>query len=204
MSTTPSFPSPIPPIKTNRLLIREVTTTDTPSFLALESREEVVRYQFYPPWDASTAQEKVCDIIQCAAVVPRSVVELAVEHNGVFIGRVGARVQVSPAEAHDHDTAAGQSGQESGKRFRRHADVWFSFLPEYQGRGFATEAMRAFLPLLACGGGALELEIECDPRNEGSWRMAERLGFERVSLTERVYECKGEWVGSLVYRKVVT
>ncbi len=43
--------------------------------------------------------------------------------------------------------------------------------------------------------------VECDPRNEPSWRLAERLGFERQSLTERAFECKGEWVGSLVYRR---
>jgi RimJ/RimL family protein N-acetyltransferase len=51
--------------------------------------------------------------------------------------------------------------------------------------------------------GKMELEIECDPRNTKSWKMAERLGFVRHSLKERDYECKGEWVDSLVYRKVI-
>jgi RimJ/RimL family protein N-acetyltransferase len=50
----------------------------------------------------------------------------------------------------------------------------------------------------------VELEIECDPRNRGSRKLAERLGFEKISCVERAYESKGEWVGSLVYRKVVS
>jgi RimJ/RimL family protein N-acetyltransferase len=53
------------------------------------------------------------------------------------------------------------------------------------------------------GGGPMELEIECDPRNTGSWKLAERLGFEEHSLTKNVQEIKGEWVDSLVYRKTV-
>jgi RimJ/RimL family protein N-acetyltransferase len=47
------------------------------------------------------------------------------------------------------------------------------------------------------------MEIECDPRNEGSWKLAERLGFERHSLTKEKEMIKGEWVDSLVMKKVV-
>jgi GrpB-like predicted nucleotidyltransferase (UPF0157 family)/RimJ/RimL family protein N-acetyltransferase len=180
-------------VKTERLVLREVVLDDAAGFLELEGKEDVVRYQTYGPWDAETARKEVCKIVECAAAVPRTVFELAVEYGGKFIGRVGARVSIAGGE----DAAAGQSEDAS----RPHADVWFSFLPAYHGRGFATEAMRAFIPLL---GSPLELEIECDPRNEGSWKMAERLGFERISLTEKVYECKGEWVDSLVYRKLVS
>jgi RimJ/RimL family protein N-acetyltransferase len=50
---------------------------------------------------------------------------------------------------------------------------------------------------------SIELEIECDPRNTGSWKLAERLGFSKHSLTERAWESKGEWVDSLVYRKTM-
>lgn len=87
-----------------------------------------------------------------------------------------------------------------------HFSLWFSFLPSVQGKGYASETMEAFIRELVRrrGGGAMVLEIECDPRNVGSWRLAERLGFEKHSLMESAYENKGEWVGSLVYRKIVT
>jgi RimJ/RimL family protein N-acetyltransferase len=84
------------------------------------------------------------------------------------------------------------------------SNLWYSFLPYAQGKGYATEAVAAFMEeLVRMREGEVEFEIECDPRNRGSWRLAERLGFERISLVERAYESKGEWVGSLVLRKVV-
>jgi len=87
-----------------------------------------------------------------------------------------------------------------------HFNMWFSFLPSVQGKGYATEAMEAFIEELirSRDGGDVEFEIECDPRNVGSWKLAERLGFEKHGLVERAYESKGEWVDSLVYRKIVT
>ncbi|KAL1591998.1 hypothetical protein SLS60_011590 [Paraconiothyrium brasiliense] len=165
--------------KTARLVLREFVLGDEEAFLGLEGREEVVRYQTWAPRTKEQAREEVARIIRGSAAVPRTHVELAVEHEGRFIGRVGANVK---------------------REGKAHADLWFSFLPEVQGQGFATEAMEAFIPLL---GTALELEIECDPRNTGSWKLAERLGFDEFELTERVFECKGEWVDSLVYRKQV-
>ncbi|KAF7577524.1 hypothetical protein PtrM4_017640 [Pyrenophora tritici-repentis] len=51
--------------------------------------------------------------------------------------------------------------------------------------------------------GKLEMEIECDPRNEAACRLADRLGFERHSLMKEGEFVKGEWVDSLRLRKVV-
>jgi len=173
-------------VKTERLLLREFVLADEKGCFELESKEEVVRYQMYGPLSEKEARERVVIIIRSSCAVPRTHIELAVELDGNFIGRVGAQLK--------------QGAGDSKGVAHCHADLWFSFLPEHQGKGFATEALQTFIPLL---GGPLELEIECDPRNEGSWKLAERLGFSKISLTEKVYECKGEWVDSLVYRKSV-
>ncbi|KAF1965146.1 acyl-CoA N-acyltransferase [Bimuria novae-zelandiae CBS 107.79] len=164
-------------IKTERLLLREFVEADEDPFFELESQEGVVRYQMWPPRTRAQAHDEVTKTVRNSWAVPRTHVELAVEHEGKFIGRVGANVR---------------------REGVAHVDLWFSFLPAYQGKGLAAEAMSAFIPLL---GSALELEIECDPRNTGSWKLAERLGFEKFELTAKAFECKGEWVDSLVYRK---
>lgn len=166
-------------IKTERLVLREFVLADDEPFFELERQDEVARYQTWPPRTRAQAGEEVAKTVRNAAAVPRTHVELAVEYEGKFIGRVGANVK---------------------RGANAHADLWFSFLPNYQGQGFAKEAMGAFIPLL---GAPLELEIECDPRNTGSWKLAERLEFDRFELTEKAFECKGEWVDSLVYRKNV-
>lgn len=159
-------------VQTDRLTLREFSTSDIPSVYALESLPEVVRYQTWPPRTLAEASSVVHEIIAKRLESPRQHVELAVElHDGAFLGLVGAWIN-------------------GGK-----GSLWFAFMPETWGRGYATEAMRAFVPLL----GNVRLEIECDPRNTGSWKLAERLGFVREPLTERAEEVKGEWVDTVVY-----
>lgn len=175
-------------VETERLRLREFAMDDVDVLHALESIPEVVRYQSYDPKSRAQAEDYVRKTVESQKETPRRHFEWAVElrsphpnpsppeGRGVFVGRVGAWV-------------------EGGE-----ATVWYAFMPAVQGKGFATEAMRAFIPHL----GAYKLTIECDPRNEASWRLAERLGFVRESLVESAYECKGEWVGSAVYRKAAT
>ena len=144
---------------------------DVEALFGLESLPEVVLYQSYPPRSREEAEAVVREIVKGQAEVPRRHFELAVLHEGVFIGRVGAWIE---------DGAAA---------------LWYAFLPSAQGKGYATEAVRGLISMLDVD----RLIIECDPRNVGSWRLAERLGFVRESLTERAFECKGEWVDSVVY-----
>lgn len=184
-------------IKTPRLLLREFVMNDVSGYFELESSEENARYQTWPPRTHEQARQCVLDNIRNHNDVPRTVYELAVEHEGRFIGRVGA----STSQANS-DSLPG----ENTIKHVTHADLWFSFLPAVHGKGFATEAMTAFIDALKerlQGEGKVELQIECDPRNEGSWKLAERLGFERYNLTKEAFECKGAWVDSLVLRKVV-
>lgn len=160
-------------VQTERLLLREFSLDDAEAYHALESLPEVVRYQAYGPRTRAEAEDYVRKTVAAQRERPRRHVEMAVFHGGVFIGRVGAWI-------------------ENGE-----ASLWYAFLPSAQGKGFATEAMRAFVPQVSARG----FKIECDPRNEPSWRLAERLGFVRESFVERAFENKGEWVGSVVYRR---
>lgn len=188
-------------ISTERLVLREYEVNDVKGMYLLESNPANARYQSWHPWTHLEARQNVLRGILRGFENDRAVVELAVVLEGSFIGRIGAGVKqlVSPHTGDD---------EEMGRwRPAKHADLWYSFLPSAQGKGLATEAMRAFVDELVRRqkeeGEFLELEIECDPRNVGSWKLAERLGLEKETLTERAWECKGEWVDSLVYRKVV-
>ncbi|KAJ6540684.1 acyl-CoA N-acyltransferase [Mycena capillaripes] len=168
------------PIRTARLTLLEFTLEDIPSLYALESIPSVARYQTWPPPTQANAERVVGEIIAEAAELPRLIVEQAVDGTGTFIGRVGRRI----------DSAA------------RSAEVWFRFLPSKQGCGYATEALRALIELLQEAIPPFDrLFIECDPRNDRSSKMAERVGFTLESCTEKAFEYKGEWVGSKVYSR---
>ncbi|USP78978.1 hypothetical protein yc1106_06252 [Curvularia clavata] len=185
-------------IKTPRLLLREFVTQDVDGYFELEGNEANARYQYWPPRTRQEARELVLENIRNHNDVPRTIYELAVETlDGKFIGRVGAKTSQA-----NSDKLPG----ESSIKPVTHADLWFSFLPSAQGKGYATEAMTAFIGAIKDrlqDQGKVEMEIECDPRNEKSWKLAERLGFERHSLTKEKELVKGEWVDSLVMRKVI-
>lgn len=177
-------------IRTERLSLREFTTTanDDEGYYELEKNEENARYQTWDPRTREEARELVFANMRNIAAKPRTNWELVVDFEGRMIGRVGAALT-----------------RIEGQQPIDHFDLWFSFLPAMQGKGYATEAVTAFIGglLERYAENDVELEIECDPRNDGSWKLAERLEFEKIRLTERAWECKGEWVGSVVYRKTI-
>jgi RimJ/RimL family protein N-acetyltransferase/GrpB-like predicted nucleotidyltransferase (UPF0157 family) len=176
--------------KTSRLLLREFSSEDVVCYFELESNEENAKFQDWPPRTMEQAQDLVSANIQASYTTPRTVWELVVEREGRMIGRVGALLTQSMVD----DEAV------------KDVNLWFSFLPSVHGKGFATEAMEAFIDRLIerQSNNSLKLEIECDPRNIGSWKLAERLGFEKYSLTLNAWESKGEWVDSFVYRQTIT
>jgi RimJ/RimL family protein N-acetyltransferase len=186
-------------LETERLLLREFVVNDIEGYYELESSGENARYQDWPPRTTDQARELVLANIETSCETPRTVWELIVESEGRMIGRVGAKLTCPIANPDPIGDSADTHTQNLP-----HFDLWFSFLPSVQGKGFATEAVKVFVAELVKGQtGELEFEIECDSRNTGSWKLAERLGFKKYSLTIRAWESKGEWVDSLVYRKVV-
>ena len=193
------------PVTTPRLLLREYEVGDVEGMYALESNPDNARYQSWHPWTHLEAWQNVLRGILRSFDDARVTIELAVVFEGKFVGRIGAGIQ-QPGDSHVVPSA-GLPEEVEHKRPAKHADLWYSFLPSSQGQGLATEAMRAFIDELRKRemetGECLELEIECDPRNTRSWKLAERLGFERSSLTEGAWECKEEWVDSLVLMKVI-
>ncbi|EOA87911.1 uncharacterized protein SETTUDRAFT_168715 [Exserohilum turcica Et28A] len=185
-------------IHTPRLLLREFVLQDEAGYFELEGNERNARYQEWPPRTRQQARQLVLENIRNHNDVPRTIYELAVEDlTGKFIGRVGAKTSQANSDK--------LPGEQSIKPVT-HADLWFSFLPSVQGQGFATEAMTAFISAIKDrlqDHGKVEMEIECDPRNKACWKLAERLGFERHSLTKEKAMVKGEWVDSLVMRRVI-
>ena len=205
---SPYQPERWPPLQTPHLTIREYSFPDKEALFLLESTEENARYQTWPPWTRAQAEHRIGEEMFDSYVSPRAGVELAVvlkegEGEGGWVGRVGCRKSLVGGDG-------GARGEGEVKRVR--VGLWFSLLPSMQGKGLATEAVGAFVDEMVrrerdgkegSGEVEMELEIECDPRNTGSRRLAERLGFRKEREVEEAFECKGEMVGSVVYTKAV-
>ncbi|GLY52638.1 hypothetical protein Lesp01_62940 [Lentzea sp. NBRC 102530] len=86
-------------------------------------------------------------------------------------------------------------------RSEEHAQGTFGYSlhPDFHVKGYATEVARKTLEF---GFEHLQLHriiAECDPRNEPSWRLMERLGMRKEARYREVEIFKGEWGDLFVY-----
>ena len=80
----------------------------------------------------------------------------------------------------------------------------FTLDPGAQGHGYATEAVGEVLRYLFEDRGKHKVCADCDTRNEPSWRLLERLGFEREGeLREGFREADG-WASEYLYGLLAT
>jgi len=173
--------SPTYPIVTERLLVRPFSSDDFDGLFGMFGREDVSRYLNWEPMDREQAAALLeRRLSQTALREEGDGLALAVEEiaTGRFVGEVILRLLSAE---------------------NRQGEIGWSLHPSAQGRGFATEAARALLRL-----GFEDLRLhriiaECDPRNEASLRVMDRLGMRREAHHLDARWLKGEWVGSIVY-----
>ncbi len=68
----------------------------------------------------------------------------------------------------------------------------------WQGRGYASEAVRTVLDNLFSQG-LHRVSAECDARNERSARLLERVGFQREGYRPEYTWLKGEWTDDILF-----
>lgn len=167
------------PITTARLVIRPFESGDEEGMFAFESREDVARYLYNEPRSAEdNAQELAKRVGQTSLENDEDSLILAVEHSGTVIGYVLLGLL-------SRQNSQGEFG--------------FVFHPDHQGRGLASEAA---VEMLRLGFETLNLHRiigRCDPRNEGSARLMEKLGMRKEAHFHELEIFKGEWGGELTF-----
>jgi len=78
-------------------------------------------------------------------------------------------------------------------------EIGFMFDPAEHGRGYATEAARAFLRVAFEDFGFHRVIGRTEARNTASARVLEKLGMRREALLVENEWVKGEWQSELVY-----
>lgn len=91
-----------------------------------------------------------------------------------------------------------------GKRDFETLEIGFVFNEGYWGNGYAKESCKKMIEL-AFHNGIHRIYAECDPANQNSWELLERLGFDREGhLKKNVYFWKDEndkpiWKDTFIY-----
>ncbi|MCS0590461.1 GNAT family N-acetyltransferase [Massilia norwichensis] len=166
-------------LTTPRLKLRPMVEGDIPAHFALFADPEVARYWSREPWtDMTQAEESIRAII--AAREDGSEVRFGIEllSSGELIGNVGLH------------HFFGQN---------RRCEIGYALVSKVWNQGYATEALRA---AIQHGFDALDLnriEADIDPRNIGSGRVLEKLGFRKEGYMPERWLVFGEFADTVNY-----
>jgi RimJ/RimL family protein N-acetyltransferase len=167
-------------LTTKRLVLREIRSGDWVEAQRLDSDPNVVRFQSNDVVDEAGTKEYLAKSIAAQTETPRKVFDLAVTEPGDdrYLGRCGLAIRRP-----DH----------------KEAELWFNLRHDLWGKGIATEATRALVDFAFDQLGLHRVYGDCDPRNKGSARVMEKLGFKREAHLRENWWLKGEWCDALIY-----
>ncbi len=160
---------------TERLILRAMTPGDAEAFFRLNSHPEVMRYTGEPPMPS------VQEAREAIANYP--------DWDDPGYGRWACVLKSEGEDAELIGFCGLKRLRETGE-----VDIGYRLLPEYWGRGLATEAARA---TLAFGFGTLglsEIVAMVLPGNEPSIRVLTKLGLVRAEDIEYCGERVQRWV----------
>lgn len=164
-------------VRTERLTLRRFTPADAERFAAYRSDPEVARYQ---SWDAPVPLADARQTVErFAAGDPEAPgwFQCAVDLDGVLIGDLGLNLHENLMQA----------------------ELGYTLATEYQGKGYASEAVLGLLEHLFVERELHRVSAEADARNTASVRLLERVGFTREGLRLSNTWFNGEWTDDLLF-----
>ncbi len=156
------------PLLTRRLLLRRSRPEDAEAISAYRSDPAVRRYQGWDRTDPAAVRASIEEMARRAPGEPGGWVQFSVEEraSGRLVGDVGlSRVDGEPGVV----------------------KVGYTIAPEFQGRGYATEAVAALVRYAFETLGADVVRAYADAENLPSIRVAEKVGMRLVERLEHRY-----------------
>ena len=168
-------------IVTDRLLLREITWNDLESIHNLHSVPEVDKYNTLGiPKNIDETRELMRPDIEAKREDPqeRYTWRIILQDSAEFIGLAGMTL--------------------SNDKFRL-GEIYYKLLPEYWGKGYATEVAKN---LILAGFDKFQLhkvEAGVATDNERSIRVLEKVGMTREGLRRKILPIRGAWKDNFHY-----
>jgi len=175
----PRLPFTFEPVRTERLLLRMMTTDDVDDIHAYQSRDDVCRYLLFEPRDRTVVAEKVAQHAAATALTgDGDYWQIAIERGGRVIGDLFFTIK-----SVEHSTG----------------EIGWTMHPDFHGRGYMTEAASAGLRIAFERLGLHRVIANLDARNVASVALCRRLGMREEAHHLEDMWSKGEWTDSYIY-----
>lgn len=167
--------------ETDRLILRAFQYIDVEPFAAYRSDPEIAKFQY---WDIPFTEEKAAKFIE--------------EMKGIQPGIPGEWYQIAIELKMMHlligDCAFCILAEDS-----QQAEIGFTLARQYQGKGYATEAVRRLLDYLFGELNLHRVRAICHVDNLASAKLLKRVGMRReAEFIENIW-FKGEWISEYWY-----
>ncbi|GAB3342217.1 GNAT family N-acetyltransferase [Marilutibacter aestuarii] len=177
MTSPPAYQPPV--LEGARIRLRPYRDDDLPAFFALRADPVAMRYGSHPAW---THPDQARDRFESSR-----------HHNAPD------RQVCWAIAARDDDRLLGSVALFHINAAQRLADIGYMLETASWGRGLATEATTLALDHAFAALGLRRIEADIDPRNAGSCRLAERLGFVHEGRLRERWEIAGETCDTSLY-----
>jgi RimJ/RimL family protein N-acetyltransferase len=166
-------------LETERLILRPLRPADGAAVFRYRSDPEVSRYQNWEPSTLSEVDDFIARTMVLEPDTPGTWYQLAICRRGTgeLVGDCGLRFPLD-------------RGYE--------AEFGISLAPEFQGRGYASEALEAVLAYLFERLDKHRVFGSVDPRNHASLRLMERVGLRREAHFRESLWFKGGWADDVI------
>jgi RimJ/RimL family protein N-acetyltransferase len=164
-------------VETERLQIRRFCSDDWRDLHEYLSQPETVKYEPYEPFSIEEAKREAQ-----RRSADENFYAVCLKESGKLIGNVYL-----------------------AKRDFDAAEIGFVFNSDFRRKGYAAEAAKALIDQLLINDDIHRIYAECNPENERSWKLLERLGFRREAhlrrniFFKRDSEGKPIWQDTYIY-----
>jgi RimJ/RimL family protein N-acetyltransferase len=167
-------------ISTERLLLRGLILADASAVLKYRSLPEVYQFQGWKPQNLKEVEIFISEKIAMFPNIPDTWYQLGIikKESNEFIGDLGIHF-IGP-ENHQ-------------------VEIGYSLNPEFQGMGYATEAVKGVIDYLFCTLKKHRIYASIDPMNEKSVALLERIGMRKEAHFRKSLWFHEQWEDDVVY-----
>jgi ribosomal-protein-alanine N-acetyltransferase len=166
-------------IDTERLQLRWIEAGDADALFTIFSDPQVVRYWSTPPWtERQQARDDIARAIDAFASGTGMKMAVLLRATGAMIGYINF-----------------YAFYDSNRR----CDIGYAMASAHWGKGYQTEALKAMIDFGFRELNLNRIEADIDPRNDGSARVLEKLGFEKEGFMKERWIVNGEVCDTAFY-----